>query len=405
MIYAAILGLGVVGSGVLEVMEKNSSHIAIKSMEDVAIKYILDVRDFPGTPYEKLIVKDFSTIERDPEVRIVAETIGGTTVAYDFTKRALAAGKHVVTSNKELVAKHGFELLELAKKNKVNYMFEASVGGGIPIIRPLIQCLSANEIDEIYGIMNGTTNYILTQMVDEGLSLEKALDDAQRLGYAERNPAADVEGHDACRKISILASLSFGHHIHPEQLHVEGILGITSADVLNASQAGYEIKLLGRYVRIAEDRICAYVAPHLVGKKNILAGVDGVFNGIVVRGNAVEDVMFYGKGAGKLPTASAVVADIIDAARHIDKTKNTMLWEEGGDFVEDYRILTGKYYVRASCAVAEADHLFSNISVISESQDGRSAFLTETMSGYEFEEKIAKLGEVAQVLSTIRVLA
>jgi len=404
MIYAAIMGFGVVGSGVYEVMKKNSSHIAVKSMSDVAIKYILDKRDFRGTEIENMLINDFSLIENDPEVRIVVETIGGTGVAYEFTKRLLNAGKHVVTSNKELVAKHGCELLKIAASHKVNYMFEASVGGGIPIIRPMIQCLSANEIEEIYGILNGTTNYILTKMVNEGQTFEEALENAKKLGYAEQNPADDIEGHDAARKICILASLAFGHHIYPDQVSTEGILGIALDDVRYAAQAGMALKLLGRYVRIGEDRICAYVAPHLVSRSKTISGVDDVFNGIVVRGNAVDDVMFYGRGAGKMPTASAVVADVIDAARHIDKTKNVNLWEEGGDYVEDCGVLRGSWYVRADGGLERAQELFGKVKVITGEYGGDCAFITGEMTGHEFKEKIEALRGEALVYSTIRVL-
>lgn len=404
MIDVAILGFGVVGSGVYEVMERNSSHIAVKSMGELRIKYILDVRAFPGQPFEQKIIGDFSIIEQDPEVRIVVETIGGTSVAYDFTKRALSAGKHVVTSNKELVAKHGFELLELATANKVNYMFEASVGGGIPIVRPMIQCMSANEIQEIYGILNGTTNYILTKMVDEGVSLEDALAQAQKLGYAERNPASDIEGHDACRKICILASLAFGHHIYPEQVSVEGILNITPDDVRHAAQVGMEVKLLGRYVRTSPEKLCIYVAPHFVSKNLAISGINDVYNGIVVRGDTVEDVLFCGRGAGKFPTASAVVADVIDAARHIDKTKNTILWEEGGDYIADLRILTSRYYIRASAGLEKAKALFGKLKIISEASGGECAFLTEPLTGFAFEEGLAELRRISNIHSTIRVL-
>lgn len=404
MIYVAIMGFGVVGSGVYEVMKKNSSHIAVKSMEDVKIKYILDTREFDDPDIADMLVRDFEVIENDPEVRIAVEAIGGTAAAYEYTKRLLSAGKHVVTSNKELVAKHGYELLKLASSRGVNYMFEASVGGGIPIIRPMIQCLSANEIEEIYGIMNGTTNYILTKMFDEGITFEKALNEAQALGYAEQNPADDVEGYDACRKICILSSLAFGRHISPEQVHCEGILSITPDDVRYAAQVGMAVKLLGRYVRVGRDKICAYVAPHLVDKSKTISSVNDVFNAIVVRGNAVDEVMFYGRGAGKMPTASAVVADVIDAARHIDKTKNVDLWENGGDFVEDHRALRGRYYIRADGALSRAREIFGEIRAISGELGGECAFITGEMSGFDFEAKIEEFRAEALVFSAIRVL-
>jgi homoserine dehydrogenase len=408
MIYVAIMGFGVVGSGVYEVMQKNSSHIAVKSMEHLEIKYILDTKEIEYPGISDKIIDDFEIILNDPEVRIVVEAIGGVGAAYEFTKRLLSAGKHVVTSNKELVATHGYELLTIASSKNVNYMFEASVGGGIPIIRPMIQCLSANEIENIYGIMNGTTNYVLTKMFEDGLSFEKALSDAQELGFAESDPADDVEGYDAARKMCILSSLAFGRHVNPAQVNCEGILKITPEDVKYAEQVGMSIKLLGRYVRISEKRICVFVAPHLVDNSIPIATVGNVFNGIVVHGNAVGEVMFYGRGAGKLPTASAVVADVIDAARHVDKTKNAFLWGEEGDFVEDYRILEESYFVRAGCSPDVIVKIFGDVQFVysedSSKDSDECAFLTSKMSGFEFEEKIADLLKETEVFSTIRVL-
>ena len=349
MVNVAILGFGTVGSGVAEVLTGHEDSISRKVDDFVRLKYILDVRDFPDSPYAGCFVKDFSVIESDPEVDVVVETIGGATVALDFTRRALKAGKSVVTSNKELVAEYGYELLMLAKEYNVNYLFEASVGGGIPIIHPLSQCLAANNILEIYGILNGTTNYILTRMIRAGLSFDTALKEAQERGYAERDPSADTEGHDACRKICILAAIAFGRHIYPRQVPTEGITRITLADVDYADAAGRKIKLLGRAIRQEDGKICAYVAPHLVNNENPLAGVEDVFNGITVRGDAIGDVMFYGRGAGKLPTASAVVADVIDAAKHIGSRK-LMDWAPGGeDTTRSPDALRSRWYVRASC--------------------------------------------------------
>ena len=349
MVNVAILGFGTVGSGVAEVLAKNADHIDQKVETPVRLKYILDVRDFPDSPFGDKVVHDFGVIENDPTVDIVVETIGGATVALDFTRRALKAGKSVVTSNKELVAEYGYELLMLAKEYNVNYLFEASVGGGIPIIHPLSQCLAANNILEIYGILNGTTNYILTRMIRAGLSFDTALKEAQERGYAERDPSADTEGHDACRKICILAAIAFGRHIYPRQVPTEGITRITLADVDYADAAGRKIKLLGRAIRQEDGKICAYVAPHLVNNENPLAGVEDVFNGITVRGDAIGDVMFYGRGAGKLPTASAVVADVIDAAKHIGSRK-LMDWAPGGeDTTRSPDALRSRWYVRASC--------------------------------------------------------
>ena len=312
MTKVAILGFGVVGSGVAEVITQNGASIAEKTAQALELKYILDVRDFPDSPFADKLIKDFSIIEQDPEIDVVVETIGGAKVALDFTRRALAAGKSVVSSNKELVAQHGHELLELARENGVSYLFEASVGGGIPILHPLSQCLTANKLSEVRGILNGTTNYILTHMIGTGLSFEEALKEAQARGYAEHDPTADVEGLDACRKICILASIAFGRHVYPHQVPTKGITQVTLADVSYADAAGMKVKLLGRALRQG-DKVMAYVAPHFVRDTNPLAGVEDVFNAITVRGNAIGDVMFYGRGAGKLPTASAVVADVIDA--------------------------------------------------------------------------------------------
>ena len=351
MVKVAILGFGTVGSGVAEVLTMNADNITRTSGREIGIKYIVDVREFPGNPFEKYMVKDFSLVENDPEVSIVVETIGGVGVAYEFSRRALMAGKSLITSNKELVATHGHELLSIAKEKGVNYLFEASVGGGIPVLRPLCQCLAANRIEEIYGILNGTTNYILTEMITNGVSFEEALSQAQQKGYAEQNPAADIEGHDAGRKICILSTLSSGVHIYPDYITTEGITGVTLEDVKNAEKLGCKIKLLGRAVMNEEGKPAAYVAPHLVSEKLLISGVSGVMNAIVIKGNAVNEVMFYGPGAGKMPTASAVVADIIDAAKH-DKTRKLMSWEDGDkDSVADADLLVSRWYVRTSAQV------------------------------------------------------
>ena len=352
MVNVAILGFGTVGSGVAEVLTTNGGLIDQRVENLVRLKYILDVRDFPDSPYRDCFVKDFGVIESDPEVDIVVETIGGATVALDFTTRALKAGKSVVSSNKELVATHGYELLQLAKEHGVSYLFEASVGGGIPIIRPINQCLAANELTEIAGILNGTTNYILTRMIRAGLSFEAALKEAQEKGYAERDPSADIEGADACRKICILSALAFGRHIYPDQVPTEGITHITLADVAFARSAGMKIKLLGRAIRREDDKVCAYVAPHLVPDESPLANVEDVFNAISVKGDAIGDVMFYGRGAGKLPTASAVVADVIDAAKHL-KSRKYITWEDGGpDAVYSIDEVKNRWYVRVNAGSA-----------------------------------------------------
>ncbi len=320
----AILGFGTVGSGVAEVLDKNAAAIAKKAGEPVQVKYILGRHPYPDSPYGPLVVEDFSLIEKDPEVTVVAECIGGCQAALDYTLRALAAGKSVVTSNKELVAEQGPRLLKLAQEKGVRYFFEASVGGGIPVLRPMASCMTANEITQLYGILNGTTNYILSKMIREGLSFQKALEQAQEKGYAEADPTADVEGQDACRKLCILSALAFGRQIDPRQVPTQGITAITGKDVALAQAGGRKIKLLGRALRLEDGRVAAYVAPHLVARELPLANVEDVFNGIVVCGDQVGEVMFYGQGAGKLPTASAVAADVIDCIRGASQ----MTWEE-----------------------------------------------------------------------------
>ena len=314
MINVALLGFGVVGSGCAEVLTANKEKIEAHIGQEIRIKYILDLREFPDSPFGNLIVHDFNTILNDPEVSVVAEMMGGSHPAYDFTKALLSAGKSVVTSNKEVVSTFGVELLEVANKNGARYLFEASVGGGIPIIRPLTNDLAANEILSIDGILNGTTNFILTKMKNEGLEFEDVLKEAQRLGYAEANPSADVDGVDAARKIAILAALASGKLVDPKKVSAEGIRNVTPADMEVARKLGYAIKLIGHYETNEEGKIVVSVAPRFVPNSSPLSAIDDVFNGILVRGNMLGDSLFYGKGAGKLPTASAVCADIIDAA-------------------------------------------------------------------------------------------
>ena len=402
MVNVAILGFGVVGSGVAEVLATNGAHIDRKVDDLLRLKYILDVRDFHDSPFADKVVHDFSVIENDPEVNIVVETIGGAKVALDFTRRALMAGKSVVTSNKELVAEHGCELLRLAQEKGVSYLFEASVGGGIPIIRPLNQCLAANEIEELCGILNGTTNYILTRMIRAGLSFDAALKEAQQNGYAEQDPTADIEGHDACRKICILASLAFGRHVYPRQVPTEGITGVTLSDVAYAESCGRKIKLLGRAMRRPDGKVCAYVAPHLVDQENPLAGVEDVFNAITVKGNAIGDVMFYGRGAGKLPTASAVVADVIDAARHKDEKKR-MFWAEGGeDVTVSPADLESAWYVRAEGTGEQVRAAFPDRTLLARAgaPEGEFALITEPMTRAALDGRLAGL----KACSVFRVL-
>ncbi len=326
----AILGYGVVGSGAAEVLTQNKNIIEAKTGESANIKYILDLRDFPGDKFEHLVIHDFNIILHDPEVDIVAEMMGGSHPAYDFSKACLEAGKSVVTSNKEVVANFGAELLEIAKKNGVSYMFEASVGGGIPVIRPMCRDLSSNNINEVSGILNGTTNYILTKMDTEGSDFADVLRDAQKKGYAEANPAADVEGLDAARKIVILAALSYGKLINPSRIHTEGITSITRDDVDAARKMGYAVKLIGHTEKL-DGKILAMVSPRLVPSSNPLSAINDVFNGILVNGDMVGDVMFYGPGAGKLPTASAVCADIVDIMSHKESMLKLPEWESADD--------------------------------------------------------------------------
>lgn len=341
----AIMGFGTVGGGVAEVLRLNAREIETRLGEPVELKYILDVRDLSATPYADKAVKDFSVLENDPELDLVVESIGGAKIALEFTRRALSARKHVVTSNKELVAAHGRELLSIAEKKNVNYLFEASVGGGIPLLRPLTWCLAGNQIQEIAGILNGTTNYILTRMVKGGVAFDAALREAQAKGYAEANPAADVEGLDAGRKICILSDLAWGREVRPESISVRGITDIDLKDVDIASGAGYRVKLLGRAMRLPDGRQAAFVSPHLVPESSPLSSVDDVFNAVMIRGNAVGDVMFYGRGAGDLPTASAVVGDVVDALLHRERRRK-IGWSEEADLVDFETELPLYWYLR-----------------------------------------------------------
>ncbi len=338
MISTAIMGHGVVGSGVAEILLGNNKLINEKIKEEIDVKYILDLRDFNNLPYSNKFIKDFELIANDDDIKIVVEVMGGVNPAYDFVKRLLLSGKSVVTSNKELVAAKGSELLSIAKQKNVNFLFEASVGGGIPILRPIAQCLAANEITEVKGILNGTTNYILNKMIVDNMDFDSALALAQEKGFAEKNPAADIEGHDACRKICILAALSFGKHVYPEQVSTEGITNITLSDVEYADNFDCAIKLIGCAKKLENNKITASVKPMLVSHSHILSDVDGVFNAIMVTGDAVGDVMFYGRGAGKMPTASAVVADVIDCAKHLNARKY-FDWAEGS---ADYVVTTNE---------------------------------------------------------------
>ncbi len=404
------MGYGVVGSGVAEVLAMNHASIVRSSMQDsVELKYILDLRSFPGDPNEKLVTKDFSAILNDESVKVVVETMGGLHPAYEYVLDCLKAGKSVVTSNKELVAEKGYELLKTAEENNVNFLFEASVGGGIPVIRPISQCLAANEITEVAGILNGTTNFILTMMIKEGMSFEDALLLAQKNGYAERDPSADIHGFDACRKISILAALCFGRHIYPKEVYTEGISKITLADVDYAGTWGGVIKLIARAKKLENGKITAIVSPAFVKSESQLAGVDDVFNAVLVRGNAVGDVLFYGRGAGKLPTASAVMADVIDCCRHL-KQRKLFGWENGEEGgVSSYLDIETALYIRAeaddtAAALTKAGECFGEITVLSrkDAPANEIAFVTGTDTEGALRKKLEALSGI-QVQSVIRI--
>ena len=393
MIQIAIMGLGTVGTGVAKVVAENARQIERKLGEPLQVKTIL-VRHFKDGPYRQLMTDDFTRIEEDDAIRVVVETIGGVEAAYEYTKRALNAGKHVVTANKQLVAEKGCELLALAKKRGVNYLFEASVGGGIPVLHPLTQCMAANRIDEVYGILNGTTNYILTRMVRAGATFADALREAQEKGYAEADPTADVEGIDAGRKICILADLAFGRQMDPAAVPMEGISRLSLDDVRIAQRAGYRIKLLGRALRLGSGRT-ADVAPHLVPEDHPLANVEDVFNAVVVKGNATGEVMFYGRGAGEMPTASACVADVMEALQASPR-REEIGWEADPEGFVPPQTVPLRHYFRIRGSLADAVGAFGQVEVLSE-DSGMTAFLTEPVSGGEAAEKAAALAVLARL--------
>ena len=401
MIKVAVLGYGNIGSGVVQVLLNNKETIAKKAGDEIVPACVLDLRDFPGDVMEDKVVKDINLITQNPEISIVVETMGGTKPAYAFVKACLEAGKHVATSNKELVAAHGPELLEIAKAHHVSFLFEASVGGGIPIIRPMHQCLTANNILKIAGILNGTTNYILDQMIRKGKTFETALKDAQNNGFAERNPAADIEGHDACRKIAILASLASGKMIDYNDIDTDGITNITLDDVKYAAAMDSVIKLIG-YAQFDENgKVYSIVSPMVIKNSSPLAGVDGVFNAIMVTGDCVGDVMFYGKGAGKLPTASAVVADVVDAVKHSDRSKK-IFWEKPAEnIMADIDSKKFEYFVRTTDSAENVQKIFGKCEFVDNIIDNESAFVTSPLTKSEVEEKLAKLSDV---VANIRVM-
>ena len=408
----AVIGYGVVGSGTVELFETNKKSICEKVGRDIELGYILDLKDFPDSPFANKMTKDFTDILNDGEVEVVAELIGGLHPAYEFTKQLLEKGKSVVTSNKELVAAKGAELLKIANDNNANYLFEASVGGGIPIIRPLHKCLAGNEIEQISGILNGTTNFILTKMIKDQMSFEDALKLAQENGYAEADPTADIEGHDACRKICILGSLAYGKHIYPEMVHCSGIKNVSLVDVEYASNAGYSIKLIGSVKPNDEGKLVAIVCPMLVPKSNLLSNVNGVYNAICVTGNGVGDVVFYGQGAGKLPTASAVVGDIIDALKHQQRVL-ALSWDESkGDnsFMTSYKDSKTAMYIRIECDDADnfkrsLSNVFGKVIFIERENrpDNELAFITQSMVEKDIDTELTILSHSAKIISKIRL--
>lgn len=401
MINVAVMGYGTVGSGVVEVLRTNGELINERAQDVINVKYVLDLRDFPGDPVEEILTHDFETIVNDAEVDIVVETMGGIEPAYTFVKRCLEVGKNVATSNKALVAKHGAELLEIARDRSINFMFEASVGGGIPIIRALNSSLTADRIDEVTGILNGTTNYMLTKMFFESADYDEVLKEAQEKGYAERNPEADVEGHDACRKIAILTSLIAGQHVDFETIHTEGITKITTEDMKYAKTMDMAIKLLASSKREGES-FSAIVAPMLLSKNHPLCNVNDVFNAIFVRGNMLGDAMFYGSGAGKLPTASAVVADVVDAAKHLHRTVVTR-WESNTLELVPNADAKRRFFVRIhgeeSVLKSRVDEVFGQVEFVkADDVEGEFAVITGEMTEAEYAQKAEEMPEVVKMI-------
>lgn len=401
MIKTAVMGYGTIGSGVTEILAENRDVIAAQAWQEIELKYVLDLREFPDSPIADKVIHEFKLIEEDPEIQIVVETMGGLNPAYPFVKACLMAGKHVVTSNKALVAAHGTELLAIARKKKVNFFFEASVGGGIPIIRPLYHCLMGERIEEITGILNGTTNYILTKMDKEGDTFENALREAQNLGYAERNPEADVEGYDTCRKIAILTAMAAGKEVDYQDIYTEGITKITDVDFKYAEKMGVSIKLFGTS-RIRDGKVSAYVAPVMINSSHPLYGVRGVFNGIMVRGNMLGVSMFYGSGAGKLPTASAVIADIIEAAQNLKKNV-PMGWGNEKQTIEPMENMRFRYFVRLAGSFRNKEQdirrIFGHTEVIELYGMDEFAVLTPEMEEGAFRQAVAAYDALAEAHS------
>lgn len=408
MAQIAVLGYGVVGSGVVEVCRNNRVLIGHRAGEPVEVRYVLDLRDFPGDPVGDRLIRDPRVIFDDPEVSVVVETIGGTGAALTFTRQAMIAGKHVVTSNKELVAKHGPELLELAREHGVRYLFEASVGGGIPLILPLLRGLTANQVTAITGILNGTTNYILTRMQQARIDFAAALEEARRQGYAEQNPIADVGGFDAARKIAILASIAQARFLDSEQIHTEGIDQLTPADQIYAASLGCKLKLIGSFRRLPDGRAELLVAPMLVPLTHPLCVADDVFNAVLIEGNAVGEVLFYGRGAGKQPTASAVIADIIECVRQNGQPPYPMVWRtDKSDIIAPHESCRVRALLRLNRQVDEADVRArlgecQQVEAAEPDEQVYLAGLDDTLDEGTLAEAIRVWGE--QVVSRIRLL-
>ena len=407
MIHIAILGLGVVGSGTADLLTRNKELIKTRTGEEVNVKYVLDIRDLPDSPYHDKIVHDVNVILDDPEVAVVIETIGGSHPAYDFSMQALKKDKHVVTSNKEVVANFGDTLLATAKENKVSYLFEASVGGGIPVLRPIYTDLASNNISEIVGILNGTTNYILTRMKNGGVSFEEALSEAQKNGYAEANPTADIDGIDACRKMCILSALATGKLVDTSCVHTEGISGIRSEDVLAADRIGHSIKLLGRAIMRENSEKFIMVCPYMISKEHPLFSVEDVFNGVCVTGDFVGDVMFYGRGAGAAPTASAVCGDVFNLIAGNCRSSENLCWEKAdAAYVSDFSFFVTKRYLSFTETDRNAAQvIFGDVSFI-DGAENEVSFITDAMSESELNDKMMRLCSAgAKLASHIRVLS
>lgn len=387
----AVLGHGVVGSGVVELFYKNKKSIEKRAGTEMDIKYILDLRDFPESPYKDKFTKDFNDILNDDEVTAVAECMGGVEPAFTFVKSCLEKGKSVSTSNKELVAEKGDILLRTAKEHNCNFFFEASVGGAIPIIRPLHKCLAANDIDKVAGILNGTTNFILTKMYNDNMPFDKALKLAQELGYAEKDPTADIEGHDACRKICIISSLVFGKHVYPKSVYTKGISQMELSDVAAADVLGHAVKLIASVRKTSGGKILPAVMPMLVSYDSIIAGVNDVFNAVMVYADGIDQAMFYGRGAGKLPTASAVMGDVIETVK-MNGTESSQTWESSNDdsFVDSINNLSARWYYRVPAGSSSPEGSY-------EHEDGISFITENELSFKEAADKAAEMGALAYI--------